>query len=48
MLALDESVDPSVRSIYLDLAERSLELAGGGASEEFVAAISMAKRRTEC
>lgn len=41
-------VDDSLRSIYLDLAERSVRLAGGVRAPELLSAISVAKRKTGC
>ena len=51
--ALKTNADENGRRIYLELAERSIRVAGGGpaksdAREELGRAISMAKRKTEC
>jgi len=46
--AFEGKVDEDIRSIYLDLAERSVRLAGGEHSSELLAAISVAKRKTGC
>ncbi|MEO5859255.1 MAG: Rossmann-like and DUF2520 domain-containing protein [Pyrinomonadaceae bacterium] len=46
--AFNGVVSDDVRSIYLDLAERSVRLAGGEHTPELLAAISMAKRKTGC
>ena len=46
--AFQGTIDDSIRSIYLDLAERSVKLAGGEHTAELLAAISVAKRKTGC
>ncbi|MEQ1765403.1 MAG: DUF2520 domain-containing protein [Pyrinomonadaceae bacterium] len=46
--AFEGNVDEDIRSIYLDLAERSVRLAGGEHTQELLTAISMAKRKTGC
>lgn len=42
------TVDDSILSIYLDLAERSVRLAGGKHATNLLAVISMAKRKSGC
>ena len=46
--AFEGSIDDGLRSIYLDLAERSVRLAGGEDTSDLLAAISVAKRKTGC
>lgn len=46
--AFEGTIDEEIRSIYLDLAERSVRLAGGEHTSELLTAISMAKRKTGC
>jgi len=46
--AFEGTIDEGIRSIYLDLAERSVRLAGGEHTQELLTAISMAKRKTGC
>lgn len=46
--AFEGTIDEDIRSIYLDLAERSVRLAGGEHATELLAAITMAKRKTGC
>ncbi len=46
--AFEGTLDEDIRVIYLDLAERSVRLAGGDHTPELLAAISMAKRKIGC
>ncbi|MDI1243767.1 MAG: DUF2520 domain-containing protein [bacterium] len=46
--AFEGTIDERIRSIYLDLAERSVRLAGGEHMAELLAAITMAKRKNGC
>jgi predicted short-subunit dehydrogenase-like oxidoreductase (DUF2520 family) len=46
--AFEGTIGNDVRSIYLDLAERSVRLGGGENSAAFLTAISMAKGKTGC
>lgn len=46
--AFEGTIEDDIRSIYLDLAERSVRLAGGEHASELITAISMAKRKTGC
>jgi len=46
--AFEGAVDEDIRSIYLDLAERSVRLAGGQHAAELLEAISIAKRKPRC
>jgi len=48
LAAMENSVDDNLRAMYLELAERSVRLAGGERSAELLEAISMAKRKTGC
>ena len=48
LAAFEGKIDDSIRSIYLDLAERSVRLAGGEHTTDLLTAISMAKRKTGC
>ncbi|HQU92981.1 MAG TPA: DUF2520 domain-containing protein [Pyrinomonadaceae bacterium] len=48
LAAFEGTIDDSIRSIYLDLAERSVKLAGGEHTAELLTAISVAKRKTGC
>ena len=41
-------ITDDIRTIYLDLAERSVRLAGGDSSTDLLTAINMAKRKTGC
>ena len=46
--AFEGNIPDDIRSLYLDLAERSVRLAGGNATAELIAAITIAKRKTRC
>jgi predicted short-subunit dehydrogenase-like oxidoreductase (DUF2520 family) len=46
--AFDRTVDSSLLSIYLALAERSVKISGVKNSAELLDSISVAKRQTEC
>ncbi len=46
--AFEGTVDDSSRSIYLELAERSVQIAGRANRGDLLAAISMAKHKTGC
>lgn len=48
LAAMENTVDDNLRAMYLELAERSVRLAGGERSAELLEAISMAKRKTGC
>jgi predicted short-subunit dehydrogenase-like oxidoreductase (DUF2520 family) len=46
--AFKGTVDEKLRMLYLQLAERSVQIADAGGSDALLESISMAKRQTEC